>query len=98
MIGCIGAGKSTVALRMGAATGLPVVHLDRYYWREGKYRITGPNSVAERTVPRPAFRELQERLADADAWIIDGNYIGDLDTRLTRAIQWSFSIFPDAYR
>ncbi len=32
-----------------------------------------------------AFRQLQRDLADEDAWIIDGGYIPDLDTRLSRA-------------
>jgi adenylate kinase family enzyme len=32
-----------------------------------------------------AFRKLQEGLAARPAWIIDGGYTGDLDTRLSRA-------------
>ena len=35
MIGCGGAGKSTLARRLGELTGLPVVHLDALYWRPG---------------------------------------------------------------
>jgi len=41
--------------------------------------------VAQHTMSSQAFRDLQRRLAAEDAWIIDGGYIGDLDTRLTRA-------------
>lgn len=32
LIGSGGAGKSTLARRLGEQTGLPVVHLDRLYW------------------------------------------------------------------
>jgi adenylate kinase family enzyme len=85
VVGCIGAGKSTVAARLGAVTGLPVVHLDLLWWQDGSYRITGMTSVADHTMPTKAFRDLQVRIASEDAWIIDGGYIGDLDTRLTRA-------------
>jgi adenylate kinase family enzyme len=85
VVGCIGAGKSTVATQLGAVTGLPVLHLDRYWWQDGRYRITGVRSVAEHTMSAQAFRELQHRLAAENAWIIDGGYIADLDTRLTRA-------------
>ena len=35
ILGCGGAGKSTLARRLGAATGLPVVHLDGLYWQPG---------------------------------------------------------------
>jgi len=85
VVGCIGAGKSSVATRLGDVTGLPVLHLDRHWWQDGEYRITGPRSVAEHTMPPQAFRDLQLHLAAKDFWIIDGGYIGDLDTRLTRA-------------
>jgi len=35
IIGCAGAGKSTLARKLGAITGLPVIHLDREHWRPG---------------------------------------------------------------
>lgn len=85
MIGCIGAGKSTLARRIGEACRLPVVHLDQLWWEDGSYRITGYRTVAAHTMAGPAFRDLQQELAAADTWVIDGGYIPDLDTRLTRA-------------
>jgi adenylate kinase family enzyme len=85
VIGCIGAGKSTLARRIGNACRLPVVHLDQLWWQDGSYRITGYQTVAAHTMAGPAFRDLQQELAAADTWVIDGGYIPDLDTRLTRA-------------
>ena len=40
IIGCGGAGKSTLARRLGEKTGLPVVHLDKLYWRPGWQHVT----------------------------------------------------------
>lgn len=85
VIGCIGAGKSTLARALGEALELPVVHLDRLWWQGGNYRITGAETVASRTMEDDAFRRRQQELADEDAWIIDGGHIADLDTRLSRA-------------
>ncbi len=35
IIGCGGAGKSTLARELGKILDLPVVHLDRVYWKPG---------------------------------------------------------------
>ena len=35
IIGCGGAGKSTLARKLGEKTGLPVVHLDQIWWAPG---------------------------------------------------------------
>jgi adenylate kinase family enzyme len=85
VIGCIGAGKSTLARRLGARLGLPVIHLDRLWWDDSDYRITGADTVAAHTMPADEFRKLQRDLAGGDAWVIDGGFIPDLDTRLPRA-------------
>ena len=85
VIGCIGAGKSTLARQIGAALSLPVFHLDRLWWQDGSYRIRGAKTVAAHTMAATDFRRLQQELAAADAWVIDGGYIPDLDTRLARA-------------
>jgi adenylate kinase family enzyme len=85
VIGCIGAGKSTVARALGTCLGIEVTHLDRLWWQAGHYRITGSGTVASRTMDAESFRRLQHDLAAGHDWIIDGGYIGDLDTRLARA-------------
>ncbi|MGL4882562.1 MAG: hypothetical protein ACRC8K_16095 [Waterburya sp.] len=35
IIGCCGAGKSTLAKSLGEKLNLPVIHLDTYYWQPG---------------------------------------------------------------
>jgi adenylate kinase family enzyme len=84
LVGCIGAGKSTLARTLGEMLGLEVFHLDRLWWQGGGYRITGPETVAAHTLDGRAFRQLQQELASGDDWIIDGGR-ADLDVRLSRA-------------
>lgn len=74
VVGSGGAGKTTFSDELGRRTGLPVVHLDRHYWR--------PGWVA---APTSEWRALQRGLVADDAWIIDGNYGSTFDLRLARA-------------
>lgn len=71
VIGSGGAGKSTLATRLGAITGLPVRHLDAIFWQPGWVEM-----------PKPAWQETVAALAAEPAWIMDGNYGGTLDERL----------------
>lgn len=61
IIGNAGSGKSTLARRLGALRGLPVVHLDRLYWRPGWARA-----------PAAEFDAAHAQALAADRWIIDG--------------------------
>jgi len=74
IIGCPGAGKSTAARKLAARTGLPLIHLDRHYWRAG-------------WVPTEdlLWRETVISLASQECWIIDGTYGSTLAERLGRA-------------
>ena len=74
IIGPGGAGKSTLARRLGAQTGLPVVHLDVEHWLPGWIE--------------PDEEEWHERvvaLASGERWIMDGNYGGTMRERIARA-------------
>ena len=71
VLGSPGAGKSTFALKLGAITGLPVVHMDRLYWRAG---WTPPE--------QDEFYEKLQIELDKGKWIIDGNYHDSLPVRL----------------
>lgn len=74
LIGSGGAGKSTVARRIAAAAGLPLVHLDQLYWRPG-------------WVPTPdaEWEQVVRDVVAGDRWAIDGNYGGTLALRLAAA-------------
>lgn len=71
IIGCGGAGKSTLAQKMGALTGLPVVHLDKLFWKPGWAESTQEEFDAI----------IQEELRK-DAWIMDGNFNRTLPQRI----------------
>lgn len=74
IIGCCGAGKSTLAKRLGTILSLPVIHLDSYYWQPG----WSETSIAEWVVK-------QKLLIEKERWIIDGNYHQTMDIRLEAA-------------
>jgi adenylate kinase family enzyme len=74
VIGCPGAGKTTLARKLAERSRLPLVHLDFHYWRPG-WQL-------------PDSREWRAQviaLAGAPAWIIDGNYSNTYDIRMPRA-------------
>jgi adenylate kinase family enzyme len=71
VIGSGGAGKSTFARRLGERLGLPVIHLDRLYWRPGWVET-----------PEDEWRRKVEELCAGESWVMDGNYSGTLDVRL----------------
>ncbi len=71
VIGSGGAGKSTFAARLADISGLPLIHLDREYWRPGWVET-----------PEDEWATKVDRLVGKDAWIIDGNYGGTMHHRL----------------
>ena len=73
IIGCGGAGKSTLARQLGALTGIPVIHLDKLFWKPGWVERT-----AEEFDPM-----LQEEM-DKDTWIMDGNFNRTMPQRVQR--------------
>jgi adenylate kinase family enzyme len=74
IIGPGGAGKSTMARRLGERLGLEVLHLDKFYWRAGWVET-----------PKDEWLKIVAGLSARDAWIMDGNYSGTLDLRLARS-------------
>lgn len=74
VVGCGGAGKTTFSRELSARTGLPLVHLDRLYWRAG----WEPTPAAE-------WRDTVAELVRGPAWIMDGNYGGTFDLRFDAA-------------
>jgi adenylate kinase family enzyme len=74
VIGCGGAGKTTLARELGARLGLPVVHADFVVYRTGD-------------APRPELEWQAElaALADGEAWVIDAMKVSSLEHRVARA-------------
>ena len=84
IIGCGGAGKSTLARALGEKTGLPVVHLDQIWWAPGNWKHL-------------SREEFDDRLAvemEKACWIMDGNFNRTLDVRLERADTVLYLDFP----
>jgi adenylate kinase family enzyme len=72
--GMAASGKSTFSRSLAAKTGLPVIHLDRHFWKPG---WIAPSE--------DEWREKQRGLLAGGAWIVDGNYHETLDLRLESA-------------
>lgn len=71
VIGSGGAGKSTFAAQLAQRTGLPLVYLDRHYWRAGWIEPSQDEWLA--TV---------DELVAGERWIMDGNFGGTMKRRL----------------
>ncbi|MGB4594849.1 MAG: hypothetical protein WBI14_02975 [Anaerolineaceae bacterium] len=83
IIGCGGTGKSTLARQLGQITGLPVVHLDRIFWKPNWQSISREEMN----------HRIQEQIANP-AWIIDGNYSITMPGRLEASDVVIFLDFP----
>lgn len=71
ILGCAGTGKTTLAYRLGAKTGAPVICLDAIWRREPDV---------------PGFRALLQQAHAGESWISDGNFsAATFDIRLPRA-------------
>ncbi|MDQ1235145.1 adenylate kinase family enzyme [Paenibacillus sp. SORGH_AS306] len=74
VIGCSGSGKSTLSQKLHKILQLPIIHLDRYYWK-ANWQAT----------EQGAWDQKVTEFALTDRWIIDGNYSRTLDIRIERA-------------
>ena len=71
VIGSSGAGKSTFSRRLAEITGLPLIHLDRLFWKPGWVETD-----------RAEWSEVVAQALEGERWIIDGNYSGTMKMRL----------------
>ena len=74
IIGCGGAGKSTLARQLGEKLNLPVVHLDKIFWKPGWVEMD-----------KEAFDARIRAEMDKETWIIDGNYNRTMPERIQRS-------------
>ena len=83
IMGCSGAGKSTLARRLGEKTGIPVVHIDRIFWKSGWVESSK--------------EEIDMKIltaAEEPRWIMDGNYTRTLPQRLEKCDLVIYLDFP----
>jgi adenylate kinase family enzyme len=76
-------GKSTLAVRLGAITGLRVIEMDKVFWR--------PGLVA---TPRDQWVKIQQMLVAENGWIMDGD-LGPYDAVEVRLRATDTIIFLD---
>lgn len=70
VLGRGGSGKSVLAQDLSRRLGLPVVELDKLFWRPGPC-----------PTPEPEWMEIQREIVAGDHWILDGD-LGPYDTGL----------------
>jgi adenylate kinase family enzyme len=63
VVGTIGSGKTTFALKTSQTLDAPHIELDALHWE--------PNWVE---APNDLFRERVKQLLQGDSWVVDGNY------------------------
>ena len=74
IIGCAGSGKTTLAKKIHLITGLPIIHMDKYYW-------------TKHWTPKPdaQWNEIVQQLCKQPQWIMDGNYTKTMAYRFKQA-------------
>ncbi|MCM3388788.1 DNA topology modulation protein [Ureibacillus chungkukjangi] len=83
IIGSGGAGKSTLARKLGKLLKIEVFHLDALFWKPGWVGAS-----------REEQKMVQSELVENEYWIFDGNYGGTMDIRLNKADTVIFLDFP----
>lgn len=74
IIGCGGAGKSTLSKALNQVTNIEIIHLDQYYWKAGWQEPK-----------REEWLECVHELIARDSWIMDGNFSSTMELRIQRA-------------
>ena len=83
VIGCPGAGKSTLARRLHDLTGLPLYHLDLIWHLPDRSHV-----------PQEVFDRCLSEILAKERWIIDGNYGRTLEMRLEKCDTVLFLDYP----
>jgi adenylate kinase family enzyme len=74
IVGGPGSGKSTLARALGAATGLPIFHMDHIHWLPGWIQR-----------PRPEHLALVRAVEACEDWIFEGGFPATYEDRMVRA-------------
>jgi len=74
IIGNSGSGKTTLSYQLGELLKLPVIHLDKEYWKKDW----------EKT-PKEEWRKKVNAFVSGLEWILDGNFNSTLEIRINKA-------------
>ena len=83
VIGCCGAGKSTLSKKLSDQLELPIIHLDKVYWK--------PNWIES---PKEEFEKKVKELIQNESYVMDGNYSSTLAMRLKEADTLVYLDYP----
>jgi adenylate kinase family enzyme len=88
--GICGAGKSTLSKIIGEKFGLPVVHIDKFFWSKNWTQRDNTECL-----------QLLHNAVNKEKWVIDGNHSTTIPNRLERSdtVIWlNFNRFIALYR
>jgi adenylate kinase family enzyme/ribosomal protein S18 acetylase RimI-like enzyme len=74
IVGNAGSGKSTLGLELSKILGLPLYHLDQYFWLPGWQEPE-----------REEFEKIHNELCNKDKWVIEGMAIRFFEYRIQKA-------------
>jgi hypothetical protein len=83
IVGNAGSGKTRLAIELHKKLGLPLIHLDHYYWLPNWQRVG-----------LEKFTEIQDELCKKEAWIMEGPYVKILKRRVIPADMVIFLDMP----
>lgn len=74
IIGCAGSGKTTLAKKISKCTEIPIIHMDKFYWKDNWEKVTDIEWEAK-----------VSSLCQVESWVMDGNYTSTLSMRMKYA-------------
>lgn len=77
IVGCSGAGKTTLGRLLGERLGLPFTDIDDLWWSPGWVEL-GHDALRQRLAP----------LAGSPRWVVTGNYFASSEPVLWPRVQW----------
>jgi adenylate kinase family enzyme len=83
ILGPCGAGKSTFARQLTEVLGIPLVHLDKLYWKPGWVESENED-----------FLNRLKQILEQPTWIVDGNYTGKMSSRFEAADTIIYMDYP----
>lgn len=84
VVGSSGSGKSYLSKRLARITELPLIHLDKEFWRPDWQKT-----------PREEWIQKQRTWIASEEWILDGNYDSTMEMRFSAA---DLVIYLDVHR